>query len=105
MNESANVNFTVKVLESLDFSAESGFLKKMVRIFEKIGPDVVWILILLVWNLNWRHWVDNTLEHKLSVPPYILSVLILYYISSCIYNVLPPSILSAPHYEVDVELN
>ena len=55
LNESANLNFTMKVLESLDFSTESGFLKKMVRIFEKIGQDLVWILILLVWNLNWRH--------------------------------------------------
>ena len=58
LNESANVNFTVKVLESLDFSTESGFLMQMVRIFEKIGPDLVWILILLVWNLNWRHWIQ-----------------------------------------------
>ena len=33
LNESANVNFTVKVLESLDFSTESGFLKKMVQIW------------------------------------------------------------------------
>ena len=57
-NESANVNFSMKVLESLDFSTESGFLKKMVRIFEKIGPDLVGILILLVWNLNWRHWLS-----------------------------------------------
>ena len=37
--ESANVNFTVKVLESLDFSTESVFLMKMVRIFERIGLD------------------------------------------------------------------
>ena len=29
----------------------------LVRIFQKIGPDLVWILIFLVWNLNWRHWV------------------------------------------------
>ena len=42
LNESANVNFTEKVLESLDISYESGFLIQMVRIFEKIGPDLVW---------------------------------------------------------------
>ena len=35
LNESANVNFTVKVLESLDFSTESGYWK-MVQIFEKM---------------------------------------------------------------------
>ena len=29
LNESANVNFTEKVLKSLDFSTESGFLMQM----------------------------------------------------------------------------
>ena len=33
LNESANVNFTEKVLKSLDFSTESGFLMQMVRIW------------------------------------------------------------------------
>ena len=33
LNESANVNFMAKVLESLDFSTESGFLMQMVRIW------------------------------------------------------------------------
>ena len=46
-----------KVLESLDFSTESGFWVKMVRIFGEIGPDIVWILISLVWNINWSHCV------------------------------------------------
>ena len=43
LNESANVIFKMKVLESLDFSTESGFLKTIVRIWsgflKKIGPN------------------------------------------------------------------
>ena len=41
LNESANVNFTVKVLESLDFSTESGFLMQMVRIWSGFFKKLV----------------------------------------------------------------
>ena len=41
LNESAYVNFTVKVLESLDFSTESGFLTKMVRIWSRFLKKLV----------------------------------------------------------------
>ena len=70
LNETANINFRMKVLESLDFSTESGFLMQMVRIFEKIGLDLVWSLILLVWNLNWRHCIpaERTFAVHISAP-------------------------------------
>ena len=41
LNESDNVDFTVKVLKSLDFSAESGFLKKMGRVWAGFLKNLV----------------------------------------------------------------
>ena len=41
LNKSDNFDFTVKVLKSLDFSAESGFLKKMGRVWAGVLKKMV----------------------------------------------------------------
>ena len=57
----------MKVLESLDFSTESGFVKKMVRIFKKIAKitheiGFFWHLLNESANLNFTMKVLESLD-------------------------------------------